>query len=99
MCIKQMQFNDQLCQDTAFLYEKQCQDQDINRLHRQMIGGGNQYMKGDVTFMDTNIRFRQLLNDYNAETGLVKHKAYLTIESISAMHAKKIPVASRIQLH
>ena len=51
-----------------------------------MIGGANHYMKGDVTFMDTYIRFRQLLNDYNAGTGSVKHEAYLTIKSMIAMH-------------
>ncbi len=86
MCIKQVQYNNQHCQDKAFWYEKQCQDQDLNLLHRQMIGGANQYMKGDVTFMDTYIRFGQLFNDYNAGTCSVKHKAYLTIESMIAMH-------------
>jgi hypothetical protein len=53
-----------------------------------MIGGTNQYLKGDVTFMDTNIIFGQLLNDYNAGTGLVVHKAYLEIKFIIAIHEK-----------
>ncbi len=86
MCIDQVQYNDQLCQDTAFWYDKLCQDQDINLLHRRMIGGGNPYMKRDVTFMETYIRFGQLLRDYDARSGLFERKADPPIESIIAMH-------------
>ncbi len=51
-----------------------------------MIGEAHQYMKGDVTFIETYIRFVQLVDDYNARNGLFKRKADLPIESIIAMH-------------
>ncbi len=85
MCIDQVQYNDRLCQDPAFWFDKL--DHDINRLHRQMIGGANQYMKGDVTFMETYIRFRQLIRDFDTGSGLFKQKTYPPKESrILAMH-------------
>ena len=86
MCIDHVQYNEQLCLDPAFWYDKLCQDHDINRLHRQMIGGANRYMKGDVTFMETYIKFGQLIRDFHAGSGLFKQKTYPPIESIIAMH-------------
>ena len=44
-------------QDPTFWYEQHIMDLDINRLHNEMIGYAQKYMRGDVSRMETYIKY------------------------------------------
>ncbi len=43
---------DRICEDPVFWNDQNVHDLDINRLHKQIVGGAHQYMKGDVIIME-----------------------------------------------
>ena len=48
-----------------FWYDQHVRNFDINRLHREMIGDSRNYMRGGVTRMETYIKLRTLIYDFN----------------------------------
>jgi hypothetical protein len=73
------------CQDAALWYEQHVQDLDINRLHNEMIGNYQKYMWGDVTYMETYIKYRTVIDNFNTCSGSFLRKIS-SQGSIEAMH-------------
>ena len=72
-------------QDPGFWYDQHIFDLDINRLHSEMIGYVQKYIRGDVSRMETYIKFGGLTNDFHARKGIFSRKTPST-SSIEAMH-------------